>query len=397
MKKRIFTFIFFALNILILELGLSLLDPEEIFVKGFDKELLFRMYGEKKGKVVSDEFSVTVETNEYGFRQSKIKNTPKKVLVMGDSFTEGWGVEESEIYLEKLNSSQDEIFFINAGLHGSSPALYAIQLPYLLKRYKPDHVIIQLFDNDLDDNDKLEKFISFYPDGKVQKPKERILANIFTERGYNFLKERSIYRFISKLYKLIRKEPSPILYYKNGREPKNSILNHEQAIQKYGKLRPLGSDINTKYSNQFGFYKDHKNELWKKRLAQNEIYLNQLLEISQNLNIPISFLYIPAKEFFAKAGILGNETTYSYEIFQKSNPFLLQIKKHCDKANLNCIFLTKDFFNLNPENLYFPHDAHLNSKGHEVLSKIILAKLTEKLYSSVNKLNIQIVTLDKSK
>ena len=112
MKKKIFTIAFFAFNILILEFGFSVLDPEEIFVKGFDKELLFRMYGGKKGKVVSDEFSVTVETNENGFRQSRINNAPKRVLVMGDSFTEGWGVEENETYIEKLNSSQNKIFFI---------------------------------------------------------------------------------------------------------------------------------------------------------------------------------------------------------------------------------------------------------------------------------------------
>ena len=37
MKKKVFTAIFFAVNVVILEIGFSLLDPEAIFVKGFDK------------------------------------------------------------------------------------------------------------------------------------------------------------------------------------------------------------------------------------------------------------------------------------------------------------------------------------------------------------------------
>jgi len=378
MKKKVFTAIFFAVNVVILEIGFSLLDPEAIFVKGFDKELLFRMYPDKKGRVVSEEFSVGVETNSDGFRQKSRKDALSKVLVMGDSFTEGWGVEESEIFVEKLNQSVENISFINAGLHGSSPALYAIQIPYLLKKYKPNHLIVQLFDNDLDDNDKLERFIEFRENGEAGGPKSRYLANLFSESGYNFFKELSIYRFFSKLVKIIRKEPSPILYYKIGREPKIEILSHKKSIQKFGNLFPLGKAINVKYGNQFGFYKDFSQDLWKDRMRKNLIYLKQIIRSAKVENVTISFLYIPAKEFFAKGGILGEEKVPSSEVYEKNNPFYLQISGLCKEENLDCNYMTSAFFKLNPENLYFPHDAHLNAAGHEELAKILAVKFREK-------------------
>ncbi|MBE7412157.1 MAG: GDSL family lipase [Leptospiraceae bacterium] len=374
MKKFIFTTIFIVINICILEIGLYLLDPEEIFVKGFDKELLFRMYPKKKGIVASEEFSVTVETNSDGYRQKIKKDSQEKVLIMGDSFTEGWGVEENEIYVEKLNSFTKDIFFINAGLHGSSPSLYAIQIPYVLNKYKPTQVIVQIFDNDLDDNEKLERFIQFNKNGEAEKPKPKFLANLITEKGYNFLKDLSIYRFFSKLIKVFKKEPSPILYYKLGREPKIEILTHEKSILKFGKLSPLGKEINLKYGNQFGFYKDSSDDLWKNRLSKNLIYLTQIIQTAKKQNIPISFLYIPAKEFFAKGGILGDKKIHSSVSYESANPLYLQIYQLCTKEKLNCTFLTKDFFERSPENLYFPFDAHLNRKGHQVLAEILYEK-----------------------
>lgn len=371
MKKKLFLFLFILINLAIFEGILSLFDPERILVKGFDKELLFRMYPKKSGMVVSEEYSVLVNTNEHGFRQNISSSEKYSTLVIGDSFTEGWGVEEKEIYTEIFNQSSKNEKLRNLGLHGSSPILFALQIKYYLKEFKPKRVIIQLFDNDLDDNDKIEVFTELNEDGTVRHPKSRLAANIFGESVYNFFKERTLYRLTTKVHKFLKKQPSPILYYKVGREPSITVLSHKDSISKFGRLKSLGDGINTKYGNQFGFYKDTNEELWKSRLKKNEIYLNQILKICKDKNVELSLLYIPAKEYFAKGGITGNVNEYSKEAHKKSNPHFLQIEKVCKDNALKCYFANEYFFDKEPERLYFPYDAHLNAEGHKALAEMI--------------------------
>ncbi|MBK8398627.1 MAG: GDSL family lipase [Leptospiraceae bacterium] len=371
MKKKLFLILFILINIALFEGILSLFDPERILVKGFDKELLFRMYPNQSGVVVSEEYSVLVETNQYGFRQKLYDNQTYDTLVVGDSFTEGWGVEEKEIYTYIFNQNSNSTRLMNLGLHGSSPILFALQIESYIKKFKPKKIIVQIFDNDLDDNDKIEVFTDLNSDGTVKGPKSRLAATIFGEGLYNFFKERTLYRLSTKIYKFFQKQPSPILYYKVGREPKLTILSHKDSIGKFGGLKALGKEINTKYGNQFGFYKDTNEELWKNRLKKNEIYLNQILQICKENNVALSFLYIPAKEYFAKGGITGNIKDFTNEAHKLDNPHFLQIEKICKENTLTCYFANEYFFDKNPESLYFPYDAHLNAEGHKTLAEMI--------------------------
>jgi hypothetical protein len=371
MKKKLFIVLFILINLLIFEGILSLFDPERILVKGFDKKMLFRMYPNKSGMVVSEEYSVLVETNANGFRQSLDDKQVYKTLVIGDSFTEGWGVEEKEIYTEIYNQNPKKNKLMNLGLHGSSPILFALQIKYYIDTFKPERVIIQLFDNDLDDNDKIEVFTELNKDGTVQSPKSRLAATILGEGLYNFFKERTLYRLTTKVFKFFQKQPSPILYYKVGREPSITVLSHKDSIGKFGGLKSLGSEINSKYGNQFGFYKDANDELWKNRLRKNEIYLNQILQICKEKNVEISFLYIPAKEYFAQGGITGNIKNHTSEAHKQANPHFLQIEKVCKDNALKCYFANEYFFDKDPERLYFPYDAHLNAEGHKIIAEMI--------------------------
>ena len=96
-----------------------------------------------------------VRINKLGFRDDEIlKNKPsntKRVLVLGDSFTFGMGVNHSEIYTEVLerllNEQEDGIKYevLNMGAIG-----YTTDNQYLLLKEKglilePDYVIIGLF------------------------------------------------------------------------------------------------------------------------------------------------------------------------------------------------------------------------------------------------------------
>jgi lysophospholipase L1-like esterase len=373
-RKKIFYALFIVINLLVIDTVLSLFDPEEVFVKSFDKKYLFRMYPNKTGKVVSEEYSVTEKTNEFGFRQNSDEIENIDTMILGDSFTEGWGVEENEVYTSILNKNFGKKI-LNLGLHGSSPILYSILLPLYTEQFHPKKIIVQLFDNDLDDNEKLERFIELDKKGIPVGPKSRISATIFGELIYNYIKESTLYRLVQKIYKAIKKEPSPILYLKEGKEPKIKILSYDESRKKFGELKSLGKELNTKYGNQFGFYKDSSDPLWQERLKKNRIYLEQIVKIAKEKNIQISFLYIPAREYFAKNGITGEIKENNYKSFKQANPHELQIEAVCKENNLKCIFASEKFFDHDPETLYFPYDAHLNPKGHKKLAELIQSEL----------------------
>lgn len=373
--KRITIFIIITLlNLLLFEFVLSLFDPEEILVKSFDSQLLYAMYPNKKGKIISEEFSVVVETNDQGFRQKKI--TQYEGIVLGDSFSEGWGVEEQYIYVNQLNDKlEPSKKLLNLGMHGSSPILFALQLEHFIKRYSPKKVIIQLFDNDLDDNEKLERFIEQKEGYIVAGIKKNWMVYILSEKFANLVKESTLYRLFQRIIKSIKKEAAPILYYKIGKEPKIKQITHQEALLKFGKLASLENKIKTAYNGQFAFYEEFKTELWQTRFKKNESYLQQIISICKKNNVSLHFLYIPAKEFFAKGGITGKINGFGVKEYNAQNPFFQQIERICIQNNLQCIYGNELLFNQNPEDLYFPFDAHLNSQGHKILSNEIYNKL----------------------
>ncbi len=43
---------------------------------------------------------------------------------------------------------------------------------------------------------------------------------------------------------------------------------------------------------------------------------------------------------------------------------------------MECFFSNNLFYDNDPESLYFPHDAHLNAKGHQTLANVLKKELT---------------------
>jgi len=373
MKKILVLLAYILFNLVFFEVFLSFFDPEEVLVKGYDKKLLFSLYPNRVGMVVSKEYKVMVETNSFGFRQKGVEKSKPEILVLGDSFTEGWGVEEKDIYLTIINKEQG-FQHRNLGLHGSSPLLYAIQLPHYIEMYNPKKVILQLFDNDLDDNDKIAEFVEFDQEGRPIGHKFRLGVFLLGEWGYNFLKETTLYRLGSRVVKILTKTPSPILYYKLGKEPNELVLTHEQSLAIYGRLKPLGNDVHTKYSGQFEFYKDPNSSIWKKRLEKNIFYLKIISNLCKSKNIELEILYIPAKEFFAKGGILGDCLDCNLEKLIQKNPHESSLVKFTSQEKIPFYSVSRIFWDKNPEDLYFPYDAHLNPKGHKELAMFFLRK-----------------------
>ena len=106
--------------------------------------------------------SVTVTTNAYKLRggdspQQKPKNT-RRVLVMGDSTTFGYGLAPEENYafaLQKILGSPQEYLVINGGVPGYSSFQNQVHWQDELRAFAPDVVILANAGiNDLQDREQ---------------------------------------------------------------------------------------------------------------------------------------------------------------------------------------------------------------------------------------------------
>lgn len=144
-------------------------------------------------------------------QQTPAQKNLKKLVIIGDSLTEGYGVSKEQAFpalLEKL-IQKDKLNWtvINAGISGSTTASAEQRLKWVL-RSKPDMVMIALGANDglrgvkVEESEKnLEKVI-------VAAQKENvkvILAGLYIPPNYGIeygKKFRAIYENLAKKYKL---------------------------------------------------------------------------------------------------------------------------------------------------------------------------------------------------
>lgn len=102
------------------------------------------------GRLRGPEFDTEIRLNSQAYRGPEC--VPGAVLCLGDSFTFGHGVEESQCWT-RLLGTQLQRPTINAGYHGGLyPDGYLVYLSQDGLRLKPDLVLVALFvGNDLDD------------------------------------------------------------------------------------------------------------------------------------------------------------------------------------------------------------------------------------------------------
>src|SRR5690606_35502099 len=97
------------------------------------------------------EFSVVNSYNTLGLRDDEASLDHPSVVVLGDSYTMGWGVAQSEAYPQQLEALYGEKV-LNAGVSSFGTAremklLKKINLPHV------NTVIIQYHPNDFEENE----------------------------------------------------------------------------------------------------------------------------------------------------------------------------------------------------------------------------------------------------
>lgn len=151
-------------------------------------------------KCYEDEWEFTI--NAQGFRDTRDFTYEKpegtvRVLVIGDSFTIGYEVEQEETYsavLERyLNKRGISAEVINAGMSGSGTAEELVLLENEGIKYNPDIVVIGFFRNDLHDNHRAGLF-ALENDSLITASREYLPAIGIRDKLNSFF----LYRWLSE-------------------------------------------------------------------------------------------------------------------------------------------------------------------------------------------------------
>ena len=117
---------------------------------------------------------IKFKTDRLGFRNNdivwdKISGSQKKIVFIGDSYTQGACVKENE----PISSYFDDYVTYNLGLDGNNPAIYSSLSKLFIPKIKPDFVVQLFYVNDF--NEVNEDF--FVKNLKVPNLEERYFKN----------------------------------------------------------------------------------------------------------------------------------------------------------------------------------------------------------------------------
>ena len=153
--------IFFCL----LELSLALFWPHKIVPSMLYERNYFCQYHPLLGWINKPDYENSVTTTK-GFsfhithnarglrgREYPYERTPGKyrILVLGDSFAWGFGVGDSEVFTQTLESITPDVEVINMGVSGYGTDQELLLYTEEGYKYKPDLVVLTFFNNDLDE------------------------------------------------------------------------------------------------------------------------------------------------------------------------------------------------------------------------------------------------------
>lgn len=109
----------------------------------------------QRGRFIGRDFSTEVCNNSRGLRDDEYpleRNEKKRMLVLGDSFGWGFGVELHQRFSEILESRHTDWEVINASVSGYSTAQEYLFLKERGRIYRPDVVLLLMYENDFSGN-----------------------------------------------------------------------------------------------------------------------------------------------------------------------------------------------------------------------------------------------------
>jgi lysophospholipase L1-like esterase len=299
-------------------------------------------WGDKKHLVFTNSLGMRDETN----RKVAPKAHQKRVLLIGDSFTEGVGVAYEHSFAGLVGKSLEakNIETLNAGVAGYSSIIYWRRVKHLIEELNidVDRVIVMLDISDIYD----AGIYTLNADGNVTKAKLLKRVQEYIEQRTTIC--RIVVRYLYSHYERFQ-------YWRikgNGTSDGTSSL----AINHYYALWTVDSNIFEAYG--------------RSGLENEDRYLSMLAKLLDARRIPLTVTVYPWPDQIWYNDRNSRHVTYW--------------KEWSIRNNVEFIDLFPSFFNLNPDNprltieqYYIEGDVHWNARGHQLVAKELLKRIED--------------------
>lgn len=344
-------------------------EPYLGFVHAPDNKFLWE---DNRGK----EFALWQRTNALGLMGEDVTvRKPEnvyRIIVLGDSFTEAMQIEEGLNFCNQLEEllnknradSQKKFEVINAGVSGYSPISEYLFFKRRLKELQPDLVLLQLWANDIFEDQKATAMSVIGESGLPVKI-NRYFTKKYDEPGVSFQLNPLLYHLHNSMVRVSRfYEYMYSLFVK---------LNKNKTYHREMTAHPEYDD-----HNQFALVLS-RNPLYSdadfraRAQALTQRYILALRDEATSVGAHFMAFYIPFEGQlpFEKHG--GDTKLYtSYQAGTEINTFLADVFARHD---IDFHDFYADFMKRLDEDFYIDWDGHLNERGHELTAQILYEKL----------------------
>lgn len=293
-----------------------------------------------------------VYTNSLGFKDKESRFVPlqsekKRILFMGDSFTEGVGMTWEESFVGILDKEVPELEILNAGAVSYSPKLHYLKLKHLIEAVslKFDEVYVFIDNSDVMDELTYHNFKP-YDQNSLQKTGYKLRSHFFTNSYIYY----SISNFINQSQRnQVTKSWNPF---------SGQAIADESALQ----------DDDFIAATLDWSYKKEKYEKWGveglELAAQN---MEKLVELCKSNHIAVKVVIYPWPNLIQRNDL--------------NNIQVLFWENYCRQNNIQVLNLFPAFINHNKavdiiSKYFIPGDVHWNEIGNRYVAELIKKSMT---------------------
>jgi hypothetical protein len=356
------------------------------------------------------EFTYEFRTNSMGLRYhelplNKTSDHEFRTFVLGDSMTEGFGVEDPDRFtsiLEKTLSTPDRpMYFLNGGLSGRGPLQYGRMLFTVGLRYHPDLAVFVIHANDPDDvpaDSHLDLYrqrdgtfavrepdLLWPPGGRVSRLAYRLMPWIYgrlqyraAHRDSSQLTSLNFEKFIAERARRLNMPAADVEAWKARLDPK--ILQAAVDGQFNGAQLALGLFEPDHWVNCL----DLSTDVGKARWSDMERILDETDTLCRETHLTCAFVYSPTTvQYDPTGGSLQRRLGIHIRSEWLTEPSELErrLEKWSAAHSVAYMSLTDDFRRVarqRPGSLFFPLDGHWNREGNQVAASALSAWLRER-------------------
>ncbi len=302
----------------------------------------------------------TVYTNSLGFKDTSnrtvdLKSDKRRVLFMGDSFTEGIGYPYDQTLVGLIDNRIDKskVELLNAGVRAYSPKLYYLKTKYLIEKLglKFNYLIVLADVSAIQNEVAYENYVpsdfSYYLTSTDVFLRERFLS-------YREITENLFGEALAKL--------------------RQRLFGSDDLIHSWASRRDLWSDVSDYARERDAWLNDEKvYQKWGKRgIELAEKNMDRLYELCKRHNIPMTILVYPWPTLVLR-GELDTKQVSIWKNFaeERQIDFVNCFPYFIDKANENGADKVQKYF--------LPNDVHWNDQGHILMADVLWKKLGHKI------------------